>query len=134
MKRRPSEAPPDLRPPPWWLLWAAFLFTPALWFGFFMVAYVYTEAVCSTARWMATGVGTTVTTVLFVATLVVALISGGFTLYTRRVRRHAERTSDVYDDFLPRVGYVTGLLVTLVLFAHLVPIVLVGGCTLGVGT
>lgn len=126
---RPSETrPPERRPPPPWLLWLAFLTTPALWMAYFLLAYVFTEATCGAAGRVSTEVGVPVGAVLAVATVIVSAISGAATVATNRVRRRTARTEPLYDDFLPRVGYVMGLLITYVLLAHLIPIAILGAC------
>ncbi len=65
---------------------------------------------------------------LFVGTLVAVALSAGFTILAYRLARHTARTHEVHDDFLPKLGRYMGLLFTLVLAAHLIPIVLLGPC------
>lgn len=125
MKR---PAPGEERPPRRVLLWFTLLGTPLLWFVWFMAAYAYTEATCGAAGQASQALGVTVTTVLLVATLVVAGASGVLTAVTFVVRRRAHRTAPIHDDFLPEVGVVMGLLVTFVVAAHLIPIAIIGAC------
>lgn len=124
--RRPD--PQDERPPRPALLWFALLATPALWLVWFMGAYLYTEGTCGAAGEAARSLGVTVTTVLVIVTVLAAGVSGLATAGTFLLRRRARRTAPIHDDFLPEVGFVTGLLFTFVLTAHLIPITMIGAC------
>lgn len=124
--RRPS--PTDERPPRRILLWASLLGTPLLWFAWFMAAYAYTEATCGAAGEASRALGVTVTTVLLIATLIVAGLSGIATAATYLIRRRAARTAPIYDDFLPQAGFIGGLMITFILAAHLIPIAIIGAC------
>jgi hypothetical protein len=119
---------PEIRPPPRWSLWLAALGPLVLWFVYFMAAYLYTEATCEAARWAARGGGFAPDLVLLVGTLVAVAISGGLTVFAYALAGRTARTHDVHDDFLPKLGRVMGLLFTVVLAAHLIPIVLLGVC------
>lgn len=121
--RSPHAGPP---PPPRALLWASLLATPLLWFASFMAAFLYAEATCSAPT--PDGGAGDVDTVLTVAMLATAVLSGAITLATHRIARRARSNRERYDDFLPQAGFLTGLLFTFVVLAHLVPIALVGAC------
>lgn len=54
--------------------------------------------------------------------------SAGLTALAYRVRRRTEETPYAADDFLPHLGFVTGLLFTFVLSVEIMPILIVGGC------
>ena len=128
MKTPPRDVPPEARPPARWLLWASFLAPPALWFGYFMSVWVFSEGVCGATEPMGGMGGAGGKLVPLVTTVVVALLMAGLTVLSWRVRGRAARTSEVYDDFLPRVGFVTALLFALVMVAHLVQLSLVAPC------
>ena len=115
-------------PPAAWLLWTSFLAAPLLWFGYFMLAYVFNEATCGAMGRAFGGLGVPIGSVLFIATVVVTLACAGAAVVAWRVGRRAARTKQVYDDFLPRAGYVMALLVTFVMVAHLFQIVMIGAC------
>jgi hypothetical protein len=121
-------ARPEPRPPARWLLWTAALGPLALWFAYFMAAYLYTEAACGVARGAAAGRGLGPDAVLLVATLGAVAISGALTYLAHRLAGRTARTAPAFDDFLPRLGRVVGLLVTFVLAAHLVPVLWLGAC------
>lgn len=122
------RSPTDEKPPRRILLWAALLGTPLLWFAWFMAAYAYTEATCGAAGVASEALGVTVTTVLLVATLIVAALSGVATAVTYLIRRRAARTAPIYDDFLPQAGFLAGILITFIVTAHLIPIAIIGAC------
>jgi hypothetical protein len=123
---RPSQ--PGPAPPPDWLLWASLLATPALWLAYFMAAFVFTEVTCGAARATAGRSSVAVDTLLLVATLAVVALSALLTWMARRVGVRAARNAVAYDDFLPRLGFVVGLLFTFVLAGHLIPLVMIGAC------
>lgn len=128
MTTRTPPTKPEIRPPPRWSLWLAALGPLAVWFVYFMAAYLYTEAACAATRWAARGGGFEPDLVLFVGTLVAVATSGGLTVFAYALARRTARTHAVHDDFLPKLGRVMGLLFTVVLAAHLIPIVLLGVC------
>ena len=125
---RAREGARGAEPAPGWLLWAAFAATPAIWFAYFMAAYVFNEATCSAMERAFGGLGVPMGSVLFLATVAATALVVAATVAAWRVGRRARRTADAYDDFLPHAGFVMGLLVTFVMLAHLLQIVMVGAC------
>jgi hypothetical protein len=119
---------PEPRPPARWLLWTAALGPLALWFAYFMAAYLYTEAACAMALGASAGRGFEPDAVLLAATLGSVATSGALTYLAHRLAARTARTAPAFDDFLPRLGRVVGLLVTFVLAAHLVPVLWLGAC------
>lgn len=114
------------RPPERWLLWLSFLGAPALWLGHFLLAYLLSEAACNGDGSSSWPLG--LNGLLLLLTLLFVAASFGLTLLAYRLRQRVTRTPPVFDDFLPRLGFVTGLLFTFILSFEFIPIFMLGGC------
>ena len=109
-----------------WALWLSFAGAPGLWLVHFLLAYLLVEGSCR-----APGVNDSLPTVrwiLIVGTAAFALATAALTLFTRRLRVRTEASDPVYDDFLPQVGLLAGLLFTFILLVELASIFFLGVC------
>ncbi len=107
----------DAKIPPRWVLWLCFLGTPALWLAHFLFVYAFSEA-----AWQArSDTALSVNGVLLVATLLFAAASLALSVLAFRTRRKVTMPPVAFDNFLPNVGLVTGLLFTFVILVELLP-------------
>jgi hypothetical protein len=110
--------------PPRWLLWVSFFGAPGLWLVHFMLAYVFTEAICGLLSASAGGVRLT----LLLGTGGFVLGTLALTLLAYRVKQRALASQPRYDDFLPRVGFIQGFLFTFVILIEGLPLFFVPMC------
>lgn len=117
----PGVDPPGV--PPRWSQWVAFAAAPLAWLVHFLLAYAGGEGLCSLGVAPATG-----RVVLLASSTLFVLIAVAATLFSWRVYRRAARTAPAYDDFLPRVGLLSGLLFAFAIVVEAVPLFVLELC------
>jgi hypothetical protein len=101
-------------------IWFVLLGAPVLWLVHFLLAYLYNEAACSTAN-----LGSIDRSIPLVAGIVFAFGTLVTSLYTFR---ELQRVDLEENKVLLEIGFLLGLLFTLILLIETLAVYFVGGC------